>query len=61
METIMAANFRPLHCGITSLGETFSVRFIPSGVISKAHAMTSAIGKPSNVSTTTAVVMPSGR
>ena len=40
METIMAANFRTLHCGITSLGETFSVRFIPSGVISKAHAMT---------------------
>ncbi len=57
----MAANFRPLHCGIDSLGETSSVRFIPSGVISKAHPMTSATGKPSNVSTTTALVMASGR
>jgi len=58
---ISAANFRRLHCGITSSGETFSVRFNPSGVISKAQARTSAIGKPSNVSTTTALVITSGR
>jgi hypothetical protein len=31
---------------MTSSGETFSVRFIPCGVISKAQAMTSAIGNP---------------
>ena len=44
-----------------SLGETSSVRFIPSGVISKAQAMTSATGKPSNVMTTTGALMASGR
>ena len=54
---LIAANFRPLHCGIASLGETFSVRFIPSGVISKAQAMTSAMGNQ-RVSTTTAFVRP---
>src|ERR1700730_7792164 len=56
-----AANFVLLHWGMTSSGETFSVRFIPSGVISNAHEITSAIGKPTKVNTTTAVVRPSGR
>jgi len=32
-----AANLRRLHCGICWSGEIFSVRFIPSGVISKAQ------------------------
>src|SRR5438270_3440209 len=56
-----AANFFLLHWGMTSSGETFSVRLIPSGVISNAHAITSATGKPTKASTTTAVVRPSGR
>jgi hypothetical protein len=36
----------------TSLGETFSVRFIPSGVISKAQAMTSEMGNPAAITVT---------
>ena len=40
------ANFRLLHCGIGSSGDTFSVRFIPCGVISKAQATISAMGNP---------------
>ncbi|HEY2800999.1 MAG TPA: hypothetical protein VGI85_10410 [Chthoniobacterales bacterium] len=55
------ANLRRLHRGSFSLGEISSVRFIPSGVISNAQAMRRAIGKPSKVSTTTAVVKLSGR
>src|SRR6266446_1447200 len=56
-----AANFFLLYCGMTSSGETFSVRFIPSGVISNAHEITSATGKPTKISTTAAVVRLSGR
>ena len=39
---------------MTSLGETSRIRFIPSGVISKAHGMTSVIGRLSKIGTTTA-------
>ena len=44
-----------------SPGATSSARLIPSGVSSKAHERTSAIGNPTSVKTTTALVMTSGR
>ena len=40
MLTIRAANFRVLHRGIYSFGAMSASRFMPSGVISKAQAMT---------------------
>ena len=58
--TISAANLRALHCGIFSLGETSSVRFIPSGVISNAQAITSAIGNPSATIATNTFITQAG-
>ena len=46
MATIRAANFRGLQDGSTSSGETFSVRFIPCGVASKAQEINTATAKP---------------
>jgi hypothetical protein len=42
----IAVSFRPVLRVIDWLGETSSARTIPSGVISKAHANTTANGKP---------------
>lgn len=53
-------NFRLLHCGTNSVGETFSVRFIPSGVISKAQAITRAIGKPATMAVTNTFMTQAG-
>jgi hypothetical protein len=51
---------RRLQEGRCSSGETFSVRFSPCGVISNAHAMRTATGKPSNTKITTRRATPVG-
>src|SRR5207249_882379 len=58
--TMNVANFRGLQVGRAASGATFSVRFNPSGVSSNAHAITSAIGKPSATSTTSVCTTHSG-
>ena len=58
--TMSAANLRLLHCGTNSSGETFSVRFIPCGVISKAQAMKIASAKPRPRKTTNAFITQAG-
>jgi len=45
---------------MNSLGEMLSVRFIPSGVISKAQAMTSAMGKPAAITVTKTFITQPG-
>src|SRR4029077_753096 len=60
MLTIRAANLRVLHRGIYSFGATSALRLRPSGVISKAQAMTRATGKQRTVSNTTSLTIQFG-
>ena len=45
------ANFLRLQVGKTSFGESSSVRFIPSGVASKAHEINTTATKPRSSNT----------
>ena len=54
------ANFRALQDGRISVGETFSVRFIPSGVASNAQETTTTMAKPRARNTTNAFITQVG-
>jgi hypothetical protein len=55
-----AVTFRPVRREVDLAGAASSVRLIPSGVISKAQASTSAMGKPTRAANTTALVITVG-
>jgi hypothetical protein len=57
---VIPTNFRPVRNVMDSLGATSSVRLIPSGVSSKAHARTSALGNPSKTITISVCATHSG-
>ena len=54
------ANFLRLHVGRTSFRERSAVRFIPSGVASKAQEMNTTTAKPTSSNTTKVSIVQLG-